>query len=425
MEAEKMKRKRTGLKIGIIGFGVVGSAAAHRLYELGNEIYVNDVRKPQQLENWDENFIFREEYDINETDATFIALPTPSTEEELYVNLSVDKRNHTIEGRFGETLDKTIFYKVVDQLGQALKKSKRYHLFVVRSTVEPGTTRSTGRRLEELSGKRLHTDFGLGMIPEFLRAFNNIQDEKLAKKIIFGHLDERSLQLMKKIYQNAETEDNSKLFPMTLEEAELVKMESNAINALWISIQNSRGEFYELLAERLGMDIDYGRMTEVLTKMTEAYYNPTYGTSAGIFFGGTCLKKDPNALHAWAEDQNRVYSHFTRFIEEALRVNQGLQKRILNDHLLPKTITNGLPKRILERDHPTYENIRKIKVAQEEIDQQKGSALSSGFNMSAAMYAAMPAVIKTASLPAKISKISNGKKKNSQLATKIEIRSIP
>ncbi|MBI2581692.1 NAD(P)-binding domain-containing protein [Candidatus Woesearchaeota archaeon] len=94
-----MKRKRTGLKIGIIGFGVVGSAAAHRLYELGNEIYVNDVRKPQQLENWDENFIFREEYDINETDATFIALPTPSTEEELYVNLSVDKRNHTIEGK--------------------------------------------------------------------------------------------------------------------------------------------------------------------------------------------------------------------------------------------------------------------------------------------------------------------------------------
>jgi UDP-glucose 6-dehydrogenase len=179
---------------------------------------------------------------------------------------------------------------------------------------------------------------------------------------------------MKKIYQR--TGKQSELFPMTLEEAELVKMESNAINALWIAIQNSRGEFYELISERLGMNIDYERMTEVLTTMTEAYYNSLYGTSAGIFFGGTCLKKDPNALHAWAEDQHRVYSHFTRFLEVALRMNQALQKRILNDHIMPKTIAvKGLPKRLMERDHPTYENIRKIKIIQQEIEDKKQSMI--------------------------------------------------
>ncbi|GEM_PF-3992359 len=362
------KRKTTGLKIGIIGYGVVGSATAHRLYELGNEVYVNDVRPPQQLEKWNNNFKFREKYDLTETDATFIALPTPSTEEELYANLSFDKRNHVIEGRFGETLDKRIFHKVIDDLGKALQKSKRYHLFVVRSTVEPGTTRIAGKRLEKLSGKKVSKDFGLGMIPEFLRAFNNISDEKKAQKVILGHLDPKSLELMKKIYQQVDSgNQRSALFAMSLEEAELVKMESNSINALWIAIQNSRGEFYELLREKLGMEISYEKMTEVLTTMTEAYYNSLYGTSAGIFFGGTCLKKDPNALHSWAEDQHRVYSHFTRFLETALRMNQALQKRILNDHIMPKTIEKGLPERLLKRDHPTYDNIRKIRNALEEI----------------------------------------------------------
>lgn len=375
-----MKNKlATGMKVGVIGFGVVGSAAAHRLHELGNEVYVNDVRQPQELENWNENFKFRAKYDPRETDATFIAVPTPSTEEELYVHLSVDKRNHTIEGRFGEALDKKIFNKVIEQLGESLQKINKFHLIVVRSTVEPGTTRNAGKRLEELSGKKMHKDIGLGMIPEFLRAFNNIEDERKAKKIILGHLDAKSLELMKKIYQHVSVENDSgasttQLFPMTLEEAELVKMESNAINAVWIALQNARGEFYELLHERLGIEISYERMTEVLTTMTEAYYNSKYGTSAGIFFGGSCLKKDPNALHAWAEDQNRVYSHFTRFIEEALRMNQGLQRRILNDHIMPKTLENGLPQRLLERNHPSYENIRKIKIAHGEIEMRKKNA---------------------------------------------------
>ncbi len=381
-----MKRKTTGLKIGIIGFGVVGSAAAHRLKELGNKIYVHDIKDPSQLENWSDEFNFRKKYDINETDITIISVPTPSTEEELYVNLSIDKRNHTIEGRFGESLDKRILYSVIEKLGLSLQESKgkKYHLFIIRSTVEPGTTRKAGERLAELSGKRMGKDFGLGMIPEFLRAFNNIEDERKAKKIILGHLDQKSLELMKRMYQNIHSSENnsenkkdksiSELFPMTLEEAELVKMESNAINALWIAIQNSRGEFYEILGERLGIEIDYDRMTKVLTTMTEAYYNAHYGTSAGIFFGGTCLKKDPNALHSWAEDQNRIYSHFTRFIGEALRMNQGLQRRILNDHLLPKTIENGLPERILERDHPSYENIRKIKIIQKEIEVRKNKS---------------------------------------------------
>jgi len=358
---------KTGLNVGVLGFGVVGSVTAEKLYQLGNEIYVNDIRPVAELKGWKDYFHFKKNYTLRQTDATFLILPTPSTEEQLYRGLTPEERAHTIEGRFDETLDTRSYKPVIESLGKALSKHSDYHLFVVRSTVEPGTTRKFGKILEQISGKKMGRDFGMGMIPEFLRAYNNANDEETAKMVVLGNLDKRSLNLMSKIYQYDRNKNGeSRLFSMTLEEAELVKLENNAINAVWISLQNSREEFYEMLGEK-GISIDYDRMTKVLTTMTEAYTNPLYGTSAGLWFGGTCLKKDPQALHSWAEDEIGIFSHFTRVIELALHINGHIQRKILGKRRLPETLKYGLPERLKARDDPTYENVRKFLHVYEEI----------------------------------------------------------
>jgi len=357
--------EKTGMNVGIVGLGVVGIATAHRLHELGNEIYASDIRNPNEIQDWKEEFHFIKPYTLKDTDATFMALPTPSTEEQLYACLLPEKRLQVSEGRFHESLDTKLYKDLAGPLGLELKAKEDYHVFVVRSTVHPGMTRKFGQSLEQASGKKLGYDFGIAMIPEFLRAFNNKQDEVDAKLLVAGVYDETTKDVIEKIYQNLplNQDGSQKLYPMTLEEAEFIKLESNSLNAIWISLMNSRLENYELIEEKTGIHMDYERMTNVLVNMTESFYSATYGTTAGIPYGGTCLKKDPTALLSWLEDSNRVNSHFSRYLETSVHVNRHLSNRILNHHKFPATLKEGIPKRLMGRDHDTYDNIRKVKQA--------------------------------------------------------------
>lgn len=356
---------QTGMNIGVIGLGVVGVNTASQLYDLGNAIYASDKKTPSDIEGWNQNFNYMPEYSLRDTNATFMALPTPSTEEILYQAMDNNLRLSVIEGRFNESLDQRVYDILAQYLGRQLSDKKDYHLFVVRSTVEPGRTRKFGEDLQEFSGKKLGDDFGVAMVPEFLRAYNSSEDSKKAPLLVVGAFDEKSLDYLVNIYQNLspDEEGKSRIYPMSLEEAELVKLESNAINAIMISLHNARLSNYEMIEERTGIDIDYDKMTNVLTKMTETFTNGKYGSTAGLFYGGTCLKKDPGALLSWLEDQHRIYSYFSRYIELGMHVNLHLQKRILNDHKFSKTLAGGIPERLRGRDHETYDNIRKIQHA--------------------------------------------------------------
>ncbi len=369
-----------GLNVGVIGYGVVGSVTAKRLYQLGNRVYVHDTRPPMELAGWDDRLHFRENYGLQETNATFLVLPTPSREERLYRALTEDERMHTIEGRFGESLDMSITESVIgnlaQKLGTELRRSDDYHLFVVRSTVEPGTTRKLGRIISQISGKQLGK-FGMAMIPEFLRAYNNEADEENAPLIVMGYSDEKALDLLNRIYQKVPPNEQgeSRLLPMGLEEAELVKLECNSLNALRISMHNARALFYESLRKQLGIGIDYERMTNVLTTVCESFTNPRYGSSAGIFYGGTCLRKDPNALHTWAT-KSGIHGYFVDLLVTAILTNTHLQTLILNDHKFLNGIDQtGIPARLKQRDHSTYENVRKVVNALAEAAEPKHGML--------------------------------------------------
>ena len=75
------------------------------------------------------------------------------------------------------SLDTTQVKRVADEIGRVLAGKNGYHLIVVRSTVLPGTTEDVLLpAIEQASGKRVHDDFGIAHMPEFMREGAAIAD---------------------------------------------------------------------------------------------------------------------------------------------------------------------------------------------------------------------------------------------------------
>src|SRR5690348_13204095 len=82
--------------------------------------------------------------------------------------------------------------QAASSVGEQLRRSDRYAVVVIKSTVQPGTT--DGLVLQELeakSGRRATVDFGLCMNPEFLREGNAVEDFSKPDRIVLGCQDAR------------------------------------------------------------------------------------------------------------------------------------------------------------------------------------------------------------------------------------------
>ena len=77
-----------------------------------------------------------------------------------------------------------------------------------KSTVLPGTTEDMVCPLiEEHSGKRLDRDFGLVMIPEFLRQGQAVYDAMHPNRVIIGEHDDRSGRVIHELYDDPRPEN--------------------------------------------------------------------------------------------------------------------------------------------------------------------------------------------------------------------------
>ncbi|MCQ8811975.1 hypothetical protein NQU36_29250, partial [Escherichia coli] len=74
-------------------------------------------------------------------------------------------------------LDLRYVDQVCREIGAILKNKAARHTVVVRSTVLPGTVKNVViPALEQSSGKKAGTDFGVAVNPEFLRESTAIDD---------------------------------------------------------------------------------------------------------------------------------------------------------------------------------------------------------------------------------------------------------
>ncbi len=175
---------------------------------------------------------------------------------------------------------------VCREIGTALATMSAYHVVVVRSTVLPGTVLERLLPiLAQASGKRVGTDFGLSMNPEFLRESSAIADYYSPSHIVIGEYDQRSGDLVEALYAGID----APLERVSIPTAEMVKYVDNAFHALKVVFANEVGS----IAKAHG--IDGRKVMQIFCQDTRLNLSPVY-LRPGYAFGGSCLPKDVRAL---------------------------------------------------------------------------------------------------------------------------------
>ena len=211
---------------------------------------------------------------ITETNITFLIVPTPSK----------------ADGHFSHSyLEEALMH-----LAGALKEAnKEYHLFVITSTVSPGTVEEELIPLvEKISGKRLNKDFGFCYNPEFIALGNVIDNFLNPDMVLIGESDKFAGNKLEEIYKN--TCDNSPYYArMSIISAEITKISLNSYVTTKISFANTLSNMCEKI---LGADID--AITNALG--ADKRVGPHY-LKGGLAYGGPCFPRDNRAFAATAE----------------------------------------------------------------------------------------------------------------------------
>jgi UDPglucose 6-dehydrogenase len=191
----------------------------------------------------------------------FLALPTP-------------------EGEDGRA-DLRFVNAVIDELANEVGEDV---MFVVKSTVPPGTVAALRKRLADLgSGARIVSH------PEFLREGKAVQDFMSPDRIVVGAWDEADAVTVADLYRDLDT--NVVITDPT--SAEMIKYASNAYLAARITFVNSLSN----VCEAVGADI-----IDVVKGLGMDHRIGPHFLQPGPGYGGSCFPKDTSALIAVAED---------------------------------------------------------------------------------------------------------------------------
>ena len=283
------------MKISIFGLGYVGSVTGASLAELGHTIigidkdfvkvdFINNGHAPVSENGLNQlvkknllNGKFRATNNINDaiskTSCSIIAVGTP-----------VNKNND---------LDLKAVEACIISISNTLKSlQKKKHTIIIRSTVPPGTTNRMLVLSSKISGLKLGENLLGGMNPEFLREGNAVKDFFDPSVIVIGANDKKSFRKIRNIYREVE----SKIFKVTLNEAEIIKYTNNSFHAMKIAFANEVGRVAR------EYKIDANKVMEILCQdkklnVSSAYLKP------GFAFGGSCLPKDLKGMCKLAQNK--------------------------------------------------------------------------------------------------------------------------
>lgn len=304
------------MKLSVLGSGYVGTTVAACFADLGHDVTAVDIDEDTVAALNDGHAAIHEpglddriaanvgdrlrattDYDaIAETDATFVALPTPSMED--------------------GTIDTSILEAGAEALGEAIA-GKDEHLVVVKSTVVPKTTETVvAPAVADASGLTVGEGLQVGVNPEFLREGSAVDDFMRPDKVVLGSETARAAALLREIYEPLTSQVDTHVVETGLREAEIIKYANNAFLATKISLMNEIGNIckeydvdaYEV-AEAIGLDHRIGSSF----------------LASGVGWGGSCFPKDVAALIAAAHEVGYEPS----LLEAAVEVNEKQPRRML------------------------------------------------------------------------------------------------
>jgi len=188
--------------------------------------------------------------------------------------------------------DLTHVLQAAGEIGSALRRVRRFHTVVLRSTVPPGTTQKVLiPTLERSSRRKAGDDFGVCFQPEFLREGSSVSDFFHPPKTVIGNGDPRSVKRLMELWRTIK----APLFVTSWRVAEMVKYADNAFHALKIGFAN------ELGAIAKGLGIDSHEVMQIFIRDRKLNISSLY-LKPGFAFGGPCLPKDLRALCSIGRD---------------------------------------------------------------------------------------------------------------------------
>ena len=322
------------MQVSIIGTGYVGIVTGACLAEKGHQILCVD-KDPTKVSKINQGISPIFEEGLEEILKNNIGKSVAATTDLRQAILESEMTLIAVGTPFdGNQIDLSQVKEVSAQIGSALKGKAGYHAVVVKSTVVPGTTDEVVRPiLEEASGKKAGSGFGVGMNPEFLTEGQAVADFMNPDRIVLGANDEKCMMLLEQLYQAFDGIPKMKTNSKT---AEMIKYASNAMLATQISFANEIGNLCSALG---GVDI-----VDVMKGVhLSNYLRPTARDGsriqapvssfleAGCGFGGSCLPKDVKALIAHGEKAGSPMPLLSAVVETNLR-QPGEVIRLLKKH---------------------------------------------------------------------------------------------
>ena len=211
---------------------------------------------------------------IEASDITFLIVPTPVQP----------------DGQFSDRY----LLEAMTHLSLALARTRKpYHLFVVTSTVSPGTTDERLIPLiESVSGRRLGRDFGVCYNPEFIALGSVIRDFLNPDMVLIGESDRLAGSALESVYRQV-CQNEPLIARMSVVSAEITKISLNSYVTMKISFANTLASICEAIP---GADLD--RITGALG--ADRRISP-HTLRGGLPFGGPCFSRDNRAFAAFAE----------------------------------------------------------------------------------------------------------------------------
>jgi len=246
------------MRIGIIGFGYVGSAVADGFRKSGHVIYVYDIAAAAIKRARGEKYFVCAGLPelVTNSEVIFICVPTPSMP---------DGRN-----------DSTIVKKTVETIARLCEKET---ILVIKSTIMVGTTDKL-IKMVRVRNKSLQVLVN----PEFLTARNAHNDFLNPDRIVIGGRNAESMNKLKGLYKKF----SKNILLVDPSTAELAKYASNSFLAAKVSFANQ----IKLICLRVDANpAEVMKIVGLDRRIGPSHLNPNMGP-----FSGGCLPKDLDAL---------------------------------------------------------------------------------------------------------------------------------
>jgi UDPglucose 6-dehydrogenase len=220
---------------------------------------------------------------------------------------------NTPSNESGEFSNRYVYDALINICKNLKNSNNKDFLFIISSTVMPGSHKEIIKLIESNSERKLNDGFGVVYIPDLVALGTVIKDFENPDLIIMGESNKKYGEIAEKVYSKI-LKNNPPIVRMSLVEAEITKVSLNAYITMKISFANFIGN----IAEKFNANPN--NITKALGY--DKRISPHY-IKSGLSFGGTCFPRDTWAFIQMSENVglDAIHIKSTQIINENQNIN--------------------------------------------------------------------------------------------------------